>query len=85
MLSERLRIEPHHASVINDYRIREGQVEVRSLDSAGRPFDLALGGWKPLDADDLQLHFALDTVVARWLQERLPDLSNRATSGCLTM
>jgi hypothetical protein len=81
MLSERLRVEPHHAPFINDYRIHDGQVEVRTLDPVGHPFDLALSGWKALDDNELQLHFALRTVVAKWLQDREPDLCNRATPG----
>jgi hypothetical protein len=81
MLSERLRVEPNHAPFINDYRIHDGQVEVRTLDSVGHPFDLALSDWKPLDANELQLHFALGTVVAEWLQDREPDLCDPATPG----
>ena len=83
MLSERLRVEPPNSLLINDYRVHGGQVEVRTLDSVGHHFDLALSSWKPLDDDDLHLHFALGTVVARWLQDRLPDVDNRATPGCL--
>lgn len=85
MLSERLRVEPPNSLFINDYRIHGGRIEVRTLDSVGHPFDLALSGWKALDDDDLHLHFALRTVVAQWLQDRLPDVDNRATPGCCLM
>jgi len=76
MLNQRLRIEPKRAPVINDYRIQDGHVEVRTLDPAGRSFDSALANWKSLDDNEVQLHFALGTVVAKWLQHHWPELSD---------
>jgi len=74
MLTDRLRIEPKRAPVINDYRVHQGQVEVRSLDSGGHPFDAQLSTWRPLNSNELELHFVLSTVVARWLQHNHPEL-----------
>jgi len=74
MLTDRLRIEPKLAPVINDYRIHDGHVEVRTLDPGGRPVDPQLSAWRPLNSNELEQHFVLSTVVARWLEINHPDL-----------
>jgi hypothetical protein len=66
-----LKIPSANGSPINEYRVSQGQIEFRSLDSQGKPFPHTGGSWTILDAGDLQLHFALNTAVARWLIERL--------------
>ncbi len=67
----RLRIEPVNGLPVNDYRIRDGRVEVRLLDASGRPFPDARSDWRLLDANDIQLHHNLGTVVSKWLDVRL--------------
>lgn len=69
--SELLRLPSENGSPINEYRIQNGQIEFRSLDSTGKPFSITKGIWRVLDISELQLHFALDTVVAQWLMQRL--------------
>lgn len=69
--SELLRIPSENGSPINEYRIQNGQIEFRSLDETGKPFSVTQGKWRVLDVSELQLHFALDTVVAQWLMQRL--------------
>lgn len=69
--SELLRIPSENGSPINEYRIQNGQIEFRSLDATGKPFSITKGIWRVLDISELQLHFALDTVVAQWLMQRL--------------
>lgn len=69
--SELLRIPSENGSPINEYRISEGQIEFRSLDPNGKPFIAGNGNWRVLDISELQLHFALDTLVAQWLMRRL--------------
>jgi hypothetical protein len=69
--SELLRIPSKNGSPINEYRIQNGQIEFRSLDSSGQPFSVTQGKWRTLDIGEIQLHFALDTVVAQWLLQRL--------------
>ena len=69
--SELLRIPSENGSPINEYRIQNGQIEFRSLDATGKPFSITKGKWRVLDISELQLHFALDTVVAQWLMQRL--------------
>jgi len=71
MGSMRLRIEPVDGSTINDYRIEGGRLEVRTLDSSGQPSLGANSDWRPLDPTDIELHRALDTIVAKWLEVRL--------------
>jgi hypothetical protein len=67
----RLRIESVKGSPVNDYRISNGCVEVRSLDPSGHPYLGWASRWRTLDDDDIQLHHALRTVVSKWLRVRL--------------
>jgi hypothetical protein len=66
----RLRIESAGGSPINDYRICDDLVEVRSLDASGHRFPGRGSDWKILDDNDIQLHYALETVVSKWLRVR---------------
>ena len=67
----RLRIESIDGSVVNDYRILSGRIQVRSLDPRGSPVNGELGKWRALDRNDVALHRALGTSVALWMQLRL--------------
>ena len=67
----RLRIESDRGSPINDYRIRDGDVEVRVLTPSGHPYPDWSGRWRILDDNDIQLHHALGTVVSKWLRVRV--------------
>ncbi len=67
----RLRVESVNGSPVNDYRIRNGSIEVRSLDRSGRPLPRDMSHWRALDDNDIQLHYALRTIVAKWLDARL--------------
>lgn len=53
----------------NQYRIHERHVEFRSVAPGGPP--RSDRPWRVLDADELQLHFALHTPVADWLDKTL--------------
>jgi hypothetical protein len=66
-----LRIESVGGSPINDYRIRDGCVEVRSMDPSGHPLPGDGSRWRRLDDNEIQLHHALGTVVSKWLRVRL--------------
>ena len=66
-----LRIPSENGSPINEYRIKQGHVEFRSLNAQGLPFSSPAAGWRTLGIGDIQLHFALKTAVAQWLIERL--------------
>jgi len=64
----RLRLEPQDGSPAKDYRIRDGEVEVRNLHPA---IHLADRDWRRLTPVDIARHVENNTVVARWLEARL--------------
>jgi hypothetical protein len=53
----------------NQYRIRNQHVEFRSFAADGPPSTDRQ--WRVLEAGEVQLHFALHTPVADWLDKRL--------------
>ena len=67
-----LRLEAQQGSEIEEYRVRDGRVEVRSL-RPPRLHDLNDGdsGWLQLTAQQLSAHVERSTVVAQWLERRL--------------
>ena len=68
-MQRRLRIESVRAgSVINEYRIRGGEVELRTL----RP-EFPRREWRQMNDDELQLHQNLNTAVAVWVQSENAD------------
>ncbi len=60
----------------NHYRIRDRHVEFRSVAPGGPPRESL--AWRVLGQDELQLHFALRTPVARWLDKTLYAQQRRA-------
>jgi hypothetical protein len=60
----------------NQYRIRDHQVEFRSLDANGPPGPGR--SWRVLEADEIELHFALETPVAAWLDKVLYGIKKAA-------
>jgi hypothetical protein len=66
-----LRISSRDGAPSNEYRIQENSVEFRTVDASGKPFSTSMGGWRPLDDDEIELHFALHTPVAEWLDKNL--------------
>ena len=78
----RLRVESTDGSLVNDYRISYGGVQVRSLDPCGRPLSGPLGTWRMLDENDLALHNALRTTVSKWLKiRRVEEIPNQAKAA----
>ena len=73
-----LKIPSENGSPVNEYRIHHGQIQFRSLDAPGNPFPQYAGRWRTLTAADLQFHFALNTVVAKWLMQRLGGLPEKS-------
>ena len=71
-----LRIPSQNGSPVNEYRIHDGQIEFRSLDPRNSQLSQPAEGWRSLAVDDIQLHFALKTVVSQWLIERLESMRN---------
>jgi hypothetical protein len=61
-----LRLEAADGRVAQEYRIRDGQIEVRQLSGPADDHD-----WCSLSAQDLSSHVMRNTVVAQWLKHRL--------------
>jgi hypothetical protein len=53
----------------NQYRIRDKHVEFRSVAPNGPPN--ARLEWRALEPEEIELHFALRTAVADWLDKTL--------------
>jgi hypothetical protein len=66
-----LRIASKDGAPGNEYRIYDGMVEFRALRAEGEAYNHLNGKWRTLDDDDIQLHFALQTPVANWLNKNL--------------
>jgi hypothetical protein len=64
-----LRIASKDGGPCNEYRIQEQSVEFRAFD--GQPDSHALGAWRALNSEEIQLHFTLKTPVAEWLDKTL--------------
>jgi hypothetical protein len=64
-MQRRLRIEStRRGSVINEYRITDGEIELRTL----QPEFPHRREWRQMSDDELQLHETLNTAVAHWFQ-----------------
>jgi hypothetical protein len=66
----RLRLESGDGSPANEYRIKDGSVEVRMLDPAGVPVRRAGSAWRQLTPEQLSIHVEHNTAVAQWLECR---------------
>jgi hypothetical protein len=66
-----LRIASKDGGPCNEYRIQEQSVEFRAVDGDGEPYTRESGAWRPLGGEEIQLHFALETPVAEWLDKTL--------------
>jgi hypothetical protein len=64
----RLRVEPQDGSPAKDYRIQDGEVEVRIWVTG---IHLADREWRRLTPEEIAYHVKNNTVVARWLEARL--------------
>ena len=69
--SMRLRLESGDGSPVKEYRIEDGNVEVRSLDPEDGSIRRAGSVWWRLTPGQLSIHVEHNTVVARWLERRL--------------
>jgi hypothetical protein len=67
----RLRIDRGDGSAAVDYRIRDGGVESRTLETATKG-TLATGKeWQRLTPEQLTSHIMSNSVVAQWLRRRM--------------
>jgi hypothetical protein len=69
--SMRLRLESGDGSPAKEYRIEEGNVEVRTLDPDGESVRRPGSVWWQLTPEQLSVHVERNTVVAQWLERRL--------------
>jgi hypothetical protein len=69
LASMRLRLESGDGSPVKEYRIEDGNVEVRTLDPEGG--SVRQTGWWRLTPEQLSIHVERNTVVAQWLERRL--------------
>jgi hypothetical protein len=51
--------------LVNEYRLNHKQLE----------FHLNTGQWLPLSESEIELHFTLETEVARWLKVQMAELN----------
>jgi hypothetical protein len=68
--SMRLRLEAEDGSAAREYRIDDGNVEVRNLQPPGGD-DSAENSWQRLTPAQLSMQVERNTVVAQWLERRL--------------
>jgi hypothetical protein len=73
MTVNRLRLDSENGSPTYDYRVREGHVELRTLDEHGRPYNWFGTDWRPLSDNEVRLHVNLHTVVGEWLMKRFTE------------
>jgi hypothetical protein len=69
--SMRLRLESGDGSPAKEYRIEDGNVEVRTLDPEGGSDRGTESVWWRLTSEQLSIHVDRNTVVAQWLERRL--------------
>src|ERR1700751_3635863 len=67
----RLRIDLWDGSAVVDYRIENGCVESRTLETAIERATATEEGWKRLTPEQLSSLVMADSVVARWLSGRM--------------
>jgi len=66
-----IRIASKDGGPCNEYRIQQHSVEFRSVGADGEPDTHGSGMWRSLNGEEIQLHFALQTPVAEWLDKTL--------------
>lgn len=71
LVSVRLILESGDGSPAREYRLEDGNVEVRTLDPAGGSVRSAWSVWSQLTPEQLRIHVERNTVVAQWLERRL--------------
>lgn len=71
MESDRLRIEPPDTTIFNEYRLRQGRLEMRTRDRSNRNYPSGWSPWRPLTDGELNSHIALNTLVAQWMSSKL--------------
>ena len=76
MRTTNLRIEVAGLG-INDYRINDSDVEVRALTPDGHLYSDVRSTWKRLTPSDIALHYRFNTVVGKWLEDKVAEWEAR--------
>ena len=76
MQTTNLRIEVAGLG-INDYRINDGEVEVRTLAPDGHLHSDVRSAWRRLTPGDIALHYRFNTVVGKWLEDKMAEWEAR--------
>lgn len=71
MESTELRIEPLNTPIVNEYRLKDGLLELRVRDRQGRYYPSRGTAWRRVTDDELDTHIALNTVVAQWMAAKI--------------
>jgi len=71
METTELRIEPRNSSIVNEYRLNEGRLEMRVRDRSGDLYPAHGTSWRTLTEEELGHHIALNTVVAQWMSSKV--------------
>jgi hypothetical protein len=66
-----LRIEPRDTTIVNEYRLNEGKLEMRVRDRTGDLYPSHGTAWRILNQDELNSHIALNTIVAQWMSSKI--------------
>ena len=69
--SVRFRLESTDGSPAKEYRVQDGNVEVRTLGREGGSDRPTENVWWRLTPEQLSIHVDRNTVVAQWLERRL--------------
>jgi hypothetical protein len=67
----RLRIDRCDGSPLVDYRIENGCIESRTLETAAETGTATEMQWQRLTPEQLSTHVMADTVVVHWLRRRM--------------
>lgn len=65
------RLDSIDGSLAKEYRVKDGSVEVRTLDPEGGSDRHTEDGWWRLTPEQLSIHVERNSVVAQWLEHRL--------------
>ena len=76
MQTTNLRIEVAGLG-IHDYRINGGDLEVRALTPDGHLYSDVRSTWKRLTPSDIALHYRFNTVVGKWLEDKMAEWEAR--------
>jgi hypothetical protein len=71
LVCNKLCIDPCDGSLVAEYRIENGYVESRTLETVAECRTTTDQQWQRLTPEQLSSHVLADTVVAQWLRKRM--------------